>query len=366
MREMKYWQFIIAVELFLVGCGGSETDRSIDVTSPTIVDPAADNDAEVDDGNTPPEVILLGDSVVILSSGESYVEPGAEAFDDEDGELSSELAFVGSVDTDVVADYLLRYQVVDSAGKAGEAIRLVRVYDSEPVKQTSRNASDTPAELGYLEHLPEDYNSGDNYSAPLIIFNHGSGATGTGNLESVECCGLPAVINYDSWDTSLPFVVLSPQRVSGLDTQDLDDFIEYALQHYHVDPKRLYIAGWSQGANISLRYMVLYPDKIAAVVPVAGGWFQGVPSNVCDAEDIPMWSFVGSLDTSLITNTGIAAANAINSCNPSTPAKLTNYVEGTHFSTSLWPFIPSEYHEITGNSDSVEPDLFEWLLSHSQ
>jgi predicted peptidase len=112
--------------------------------------------------------------------------------------------------------------------------------------------------------------------------------------------------------------------------------------------------------------MAIYPHKVAAVVPIAGGWFQGVPSNVCDAADVPMWSFVGSQDSSLITNTGVAAANAINDCNPNDRAKLTNYLEGTHFTTSLWPFIPSENHGITGQSDSVEPDLFRWMLGHSK
>jgi predicted peptidase len=334
------------------------------VTSSPEVSPPVAPDPLPDSNNTQPQVVLFGEAVVTLEIGQDYIEEGAQASDAEDGDLSVSITVTGTVNTNSVADHLLRYQVTDSNGAKAETIRMVRVYSSEPIKQTLRQVSQTTAELAYLEHLPKGYSGGVNYSAPLIIFNHGSGATGTGNLNHVECCGLPAAVKYDSWDTELPFVILSPQRMNGLDIFALDDFIEYALENYQVDPQRVYLAGWSQGANISLQYVVAYPQKVAAVVPIAGGWFQGVPANVCDAADVPMWSFVGSLDSSLITNTGIAAANAINNCNPSFRAKLSNYVEGTHFSTSLWPFIPSENHQIVETGDSVEPNLFEWLQTH--
>jgi len=366
MWMYQCWGLILVGGFLFLGCGGSSSERALIAPPPSFSAPLPDSDVVIDTDNTRPVVTLLGEGVVILSLGQDYIENGAEAMDKEDGNLSASVSIVGKVNSNLVTDYLLRYQVTDSSGAVGEANRLVRVFDSEPVRQSYRQSSNTPAELGYLEHLPKDYNSGVNYAAPLIIFSHGSGATGTGNLYDVECCGLPAAINYGSWNTELPFVILSPQRRSGLDTQALDDFIEYALSNYHVDSQRVYLAGWSQGANISLRYIATYPHKIAAVVPIAGGWFQGVPSNVCDAADIPMWSFVGSLDSSLITNTGITAASAINGCNPSDKAKLTNYLEGTHFTTSLWPFIPSETHSITGASDRVEPNLFEWLQSQSK
>lgn len=348
------------------GCGGSASEQSLVAAPPPDLEPSPVNEVAADIHNTRPEVTLFGTGVVILSMGQTYVEDGAQANDQEDGDLSVSISIAGHVNTDVAADYLVRYQATDSNGEKGEAIRLVRVFDTGPVRQSYRHSSDTSANLAYLEHLPVDYNSGINYSAPLIIFNHGSGATGTGNLRDVACCGLPAVINYGSWDIELSFVILSPQRTSGLDILALDDFVEFALKNYHVDPQRVYLAGWSQGANISLRYMANYPDKVAAVVPVAGGWFQGVPNNVCDAADVPMWSFVGSQDSSQITNTGIAAADAINNCNPGQRAKLTNYLEGTHFTTSLWPFIPSETHSITVTSDRVDPDVFEWLLRQSK
>jgi predicted esterase len=348
--------------VLLQSCGGSNTSQT-----PVVIQdetPQPDNNPVKDEDNTQPDVTLVGEAVITLGTGQDYIDQGALAIDDEDGDLSNQITVIGTVNINVVADYLLRYRVTDSGGGSDETSRIVRVYDSEPIKQSSRRIGNTSADLSYLEHLPVDYNSDVNYAAPLIIFSHGSGATGTGNLGDVECCGLPAAILYDSWDNTLPFVILSPQRINGLDVFALDDFIEYALQNYHVDPQRVYLAGWSQGANISLGYLVNYPDKVAAVVPVAGGWFQGLPIHVCDAADVPMWSFVGSRDSSLITNTGITAAEAINSCNPADQAKLTNYVQGTHFSTSLWPFIPSETHAITELSDKLEPNLFEWLLSH--
>jgi predicted esterase len=368
MRKYQTVMLLLLSIFCLQGCGGSSSpsEQVLVIEMPIVADPLPDEDTETDEDNFPPIVTLQGDAIVILSIGQDYIEDGAFASDEEDGDLSSTISQIGSVNTNVVADYLLRYQVTDSSGGVGEASRLVRVYDLEPVQQSHRQRINTAAELSYLEHLPDNYNGSVNYSAPIIIFSHGSGATGTGNLFDVECCGLPAVINYSSWNNELPFVILSPQRVDGLDIQALDDFIEYALANYQVDPQRVYLAGWSQGANVSLRYLAAYPHKVAAVVPIAGGWFQGVPSNVCDAADVPMWSFVGSADSHSITSVGIAAADAINNCNPSYTAKLTNYTQGTHFTTSLWPFIPSETYHITATSDEIEPDLYSWLQSHSK
>lgn len=98
---------------FLLGCGGSASDQPEVLAPPTVADPLPDDGIIAGDDNTQPEVTLLGEGVVILSSGQDYVEEGAEANDNEDGDLSASISFVGEVNTNVVADYLLRYQVTD-------------------------------------------------------------------------------------------------------------------------------------------------------------------------------------------------------------------------------------------------------------
>ena len=136
---------------------------------------------------------------------------------------------------------------------------------------THKLRSQTGANLDYLEYVPPNVND----PAPLILFHHGSGATGRA-LNSVECCGLPAMMNAGEYDFSMPFIVLAPQRLSGLDTEAIDGFLSFALLEYPVDPERIYFIGWSQGANLSSRYVRELPARVSAAVLLAGGFFQGV------------------------------------------------------------------------------------------
>ena len=313
-----------------------------------------------------PTITLIGEHFIQLSINDTYVEQGATATDIEDGDITSNITLFGVVDSSATGDYFLHYQVRNSAGGVSKVARIIRVFDTQPARLTRREISVTGANLSYLEHLPTSYAVDNSDKSPLIIFNHGSGATG-GSLFAVECCGLPLVLKQNGWDTSRPFVILSPQRVLGSDPQPLDTFLEYALSTYNIDPKRVYMAGWSQGAFVSLRYAVNYPDKVAAIGALAGGFFQGIPSNVCIAADnVPLWTFLGSRDSSVVNAAGISTTQAFNHCSPTQIAKLTTYTAADHFTTSNWPFQPELNSTITSQSDPLDQTIYDWFLSFSQ
>lgn len=82
---------------------------------------------------TPPVVTLLGASAVTLEFGEPYVEAGASAVDDVDGDLTGAIQIGGVVDlTDLGATTLL-YSVVDRAGNAAQpVVRTVQIIDTTP------------------------------------------------------------------------------------------------------------------------------------------------------------------------------------------------------------------------------------------
>ncbi|MFD3260601.1 S-layer homology domain-containing protein [Paenibacillus lentus] len=75
-----------------------------------------------------PTIALLGDPIISLVQGTAFQEPGVIATDDVDGDLSSAVTVSGQVDTGVVGEYILRYNVSDAAGNAAEeVIRTVKV-----------------------------------------------------------------------------------------------------------------------------------------------------------------------------------------------------------------------------------------------
>lgn len=83
---------------------------------------------------TAPVILLNGDNPVTLACGEAYVDAGATATDDTDGDLTAEIRVGGEVSlaSALPGEYAIRYLVRDRACNAGYAIRTVIIEDTEP------------------------------------------------------------------------------------------------------------------------------------------------------------------------------------------------------------------------------------------
>ncbi len=79
-------------------------------------------------GDVTAPVITLTGGEVSVSQGSAWVDPGFSAADDVDGDITGQVTVSGSVNTNVLGDYSLRYNVSDAAGNsANERTRLVHV-----------------------------------------------------------------------------------------------------------------------------------------------------------------------------------------------------------------------------------------------
>ena len=106
MERFAKFLAIALIGFALIGCGGG-------------------NGTKVD--KTPPKITLLGKNPMSLNVGDKYVEAGAKAVDDIDGDVSNKIKISGSVDTSKYGDYSIIYQVEDSAGNMAKATRTVHV-----------------------------------------------------------------------------------------------------------------------------------------------------------------------------------------------------------------------------------------------
>jgi hypothetical protein len=84
-------------------------------------------------GNTAlPSIQLLGAATVTVTVGMPYLDAGATATDDVDGNLTASIVTKNEVDTAVVGDYDVTYDVMDSSGNpAVQVVRDVRVAARE-------------------------------------------------------------------------------------------------------------------------------------------------------------------------------------------------------------------------------------------
>ena len=177
----------------------------------------------------PPVITLFGDNPVTIVQGTHYVDAGATAWDNEDGDLTSEIVVTGSVNTNVVGTYLLTYSVQDSSGNSAQIIRTINVIssgsDTNPPVITLLGDAIVNIKLGatYVDAGATAYDKEDGDLTSQIQ------VTGTVNTNVVgtyvlaynvkDCAGnsAPTVIRtvnvFKPGDTSAPIIiVISPEN----------------------------------------------------------------------------------------------------------------------------------------------------------
>ena len=76
---------------------------------------------------TPPELTLNGDNPMSVTKGDTFIDPGATALDDVDGDISSSIVITGTVNTNAVGTYTRTYTVKDAAKNITTKTRTVNV-----------------------------------------------------------------------------------------------------------------------------------------------------------------------------------------------------------------------------------------------
>ncbi len=77
----------------------------------------------------PPVITLTSGLLIEVPHGAAFVEPGYNALDLCDGDITDSVTVQGNVDTSQLGEYELIYRVEDSSGTVGERVRRVQVVD---------------------------------------------------------------------------------------------------------------------------------------------------------------------------------------------------------------------------------------------
>ena len=81
-----------------------------------------------------PIIKLEGNQVMEISINKEYIEPGYNAFDEYEGDLTDKVEISGKVDTTNYGEYIIKYKVKDSNNNSMEINRIVKVVDEETPK----------------------------------------------------------------------------------------------------------------------------------------------------------------------------------------------------------------------------------------
>ena len=166
----------------------------------------------------------------------------------------------------------LQRHVVERRAPDGRVLRTYDAYVALPrgYHDPARAAERWPL----LLYLPGMLTFGNDRPLPL---------RGGPPLEVERGRDLPCVLYMPTTPTFLER--WTPELVIG--------HVDHALRTWRVDPKRVIVTGVSIGGMGAWDVAQAFPDRIAAVVPVAA-W--GTPWGIERMVDVPVWAFHGGLD----------------------------------------------------------------------
>lgn len=148
------------------------------------------------------------------------------------------------------------------------------------------------SDLGYLLYKPSDYDtSGKTY--PLVVWLHG-GDQGGRDIEKVRRSGLPKLIEGGK---EFPFLVFSPQNPSEellYPLEKVEAALEDVITGHRVDRSRIYVIGYSRGGFGAWALAEQFPERFAAIVPIAGGGNRHYLNRT--NEKAAFWVFHGTDD----------------------------------------------------------------------
>jgi predicted esterase len=148
----------------------------------------------------------------------------------------------------------------------------------------------------YIVHLPESYDADKAKRWPLLLHLHASNIVGD-DLDMVRRAELPALV---ATKKDFPFVMVSPQcrpDDNGWNVFALDALLDEVCGKYRIDADRIYVTGGSMGGFGTWDLAAQYPDRFAAIAPVAGGLDTNNPDAMAQKlKDLPIWIFHGRND----------------------------------------------------------------------
>jgi predicted peptidase len=163
-----------------------------------------------------------------------------------------------------------------------------------------RNGSQS---MPYRLFVPPGYRPEMPY--PVVLWLHGAGGAGSDNRLQILA---DQTLGTRTWtkpqnQAKHPAFVLVPQSSTNWVTNGMDrlspemslvlSILDTVRTEFNIDPRRMYVAGQSDGGIGTWNIILQRPNLFAAAVPVCG---SGDPSKVAVIANMPIWAFHGERD----------------------------------------------------------------------
>lgn len=198
----------------------------------------------------------------------------------------------------------------------------------------------------YLLFLPKGYDEEPNRKWPLILFLHGIGQRGD-DPEVLKVHGIPRIVEENP---DFQFVAVSPQCPEDTEwvfqTDALNEFIDYILASYNVNPEMVYLTGLSMGGHGVWKLAIAHADKFAAIAPICG---HKCLEGIENIKHMPIWLFHGAKDPVIKIEESYEMVDALK--------KL-----GSNIRFTVYPDAEHDCWTETYNN----PELYQWFLKYKK
>jgi PKD repeat protein len=112
-----------------VGVSSENNDNS--PCGPNVFGEFEDYDLDIIKDITKPVITLIGDDPIVIELGFQYVDPGATAIDNSDGDITDKIVAYDNVDPAVGGIYRVVYKVTDEAGNEADSVVRTVIVDTD-------------------------------------------------------------------------------------------------------------------------------------------------------------------------------------------------------------------------------------------
>lgn len=223
---------------------------------------------------------------------------------------------------------------------------------------------------GFYDYLPQGYSATGTTLYPLIIMIHGMGEYGSGaksDLWMVNKHGVTHEVSMNRFPTSFTvggktfkFIVIAPQWHSQASATNVNGVIDYALSHYKVDAKRIYITGLSAGGGVveTAASDAIVSKRIAAAIEFCG---TSTPSTTrattIVTNNVPFWGIHNLNDDVVSSSKTVGWVNDILSVKSTAVAKKTIISATGH---NCW----TPRYQATWTENGL--NIYQWMLQYQK
>lgn len=185
-----------------------------------------------------------------------------------------------------------------NTGKAGDLTRYTDLTGDEFIWYLHDDCLGD-MEHTWLVHMPQSVKEAaeNGEKVPVVFFFHGGSDNPSEAAEMSKFHELgrkEKFITVYPWGSNTANWNIDYTTIPGGSEYNDEQFgvllIDYMIKHYPIDPQRVYMSGFSNGAAMAQVIAMLYPEKVAALIHIDSNWpgYRWAPMEIDINEIAPM------------------------------------------------------------------------------